>query len=227
METAPRPPDVIAIQDDVSGVDAYFAVLRKEQARFLDAIAEARSLLDGSRRLAYATAIHAQLTRRFLDAQRAILKRRAEVEAEVVVGSAGTDFEIQHPDGTEAARQLAALLDTWWQAENQIGRKMLDAARGRTDVCESVADAQPDYTCTAVGVAQLSSEMVAALDAADPADLATLLTTLDDLLEPAQLVEAVEVAEVVHDARPVDDDVIIWLAPVPIGLQPIGTSWSR
>jgi hypothetical protein len=221
METAPRPPDVTAREAGGSGVDAYFAVLRKEQARFLDAIAEARSLLDGSRRFARATAIHAQLTRRFLDAQRAILKRRAEVEAEMALGAIDTDFEVHQSDGTEAARQLAALLDTWWHAENQTGRKMLDAARGRADECESVADTKRIHACNAVGVVRLSSEMVAALDAADPADLASLLTTLDDLLEPPQA------EEVRHEGRPVDDDVIIWLAPVPIGLQPIGTSWSR
>ena len=50
METAPRPTDVTAAADNGSGVDAYFDVLRKEQARFLDAIGAARSLLEGSER---------------------------------------------------------------------------------------------------------------------------------------------------------------------------------
>jgi hypothetical protein len=213
--------DVTATADPRSSVDDYFDVLRREQARFLDAIAEARLLLIGSGRVAHAAAIQAQLARRFLDAQRSILRRRAEVEAEFAALAGGKDLEVDEPDGAEATRQLAALLDDWWRAENQSGRRMMDAARAYDEVCPSAFETSSGPTCAEVGVAQLSAEMISALDAADPADLASLLTTLDDLLEPSPAEEAR------HEGRPVDDDVIIWLPPIPIGAQTIGASWSR
>ena len=221
METTPRPPDVTALADTGSGVGTYLEVLRIEQVRFLDAIGEARSFLYGSGKMAHASAIQVQLTRRFLDGQRSILRHRAAVEAEVALIATGKDFEAFQPDGAEASRQLAALLDDWWLAENQSGRTIIDAARAHAEMCHPVSETNNALSDEAASVGQLSSDVVAALDAADPADLGSLLTTLDDLLKPAPAEDAR------HEGRSIDDDVIIWLAPVPIGLQPMGASWSR
>ena len=216
METAPRDYYAIALAADPGdGVRDYLDVLRHEQARFLDAMGEARSLLHGSCRLARATAIHTQLTRRFFDAQRAILRRRAEHEAALALAAGSgdyEDYEVCELDEAQPARQLTALLDDWWRAENHNGRVEIDAARTHADLHPPIA--------------QLSSDIVAALDAADPADLRSLMVALEGLLEPGS-VEASHVEDVRLEGRHVDGDVIIWLAPEPIGLLPIGASWLR
>ncbi len=65
-------------------VEAFLARLRREQVRFLDAISAARlELYSEPGQLAKAAALQARLTQRFLDAQRSILRGRAEVEAKV------------------------------------------------------------------------------------------------------------------------------------------------
>ncbi len=85
METAPPP----TLTEGISPVRAdqvehFFDTLRKEQAHFLDTIGRARSLLGhDSGQLAHVSAIQGRLTRQFFDAQRSILARRAEVDAEV------------------------------------------------------------------------------------------------------------------------------------------------
>jgi cell division septum initiation protein DivIVA len=85
METAPALHVVEHLPLDLRvEVDAFLDTLRKEQTRFLDAIGQARSLLGGqSGQLAHVTAIQGRLTRQFFDAQRSIVARRAEVDAEV------------------------------------------------------------------------------------------------------------------------------------------------
>ncbi|MCE9621100.1 MAG: hypothetical protein K8R99_02010 [Actinomycetia bacterium] len=65
-------------------VDAFFAKLCREQARYLQTFGHARSLLGSeSGQLAHVTAIQGRLTRQFFDAQRGIMLRRADVDAEV------------------------------------------------------------------------------------------------------------------------------------------------
>ncbi len=65
-------------------VDAYLARLGFEQRRFLTAIGEANRDLSGSAgQITKVAAIQARLTHEFLDAQRAIIKRRAETDAEI------------------------------------------------------------------------------------------------------------------------------------------------
>ena len=215
--------------DRGDGVRDYLDVLRHEQARFLDAMGEARSLLDGSCRLARATAIHTQLTRRFFDAQRAILRRRAEHEAALALAAGSgdyEDYEVCELDEAQPARQLAALLDDWWRAENHNGRVEIDAVRTHADLHPPSAEMRYDPPRDLSRPAQLSSDIVAALDAADPADLRSLMVPLEGLLEPGS-VEASHAEDVRLEGRHVDGDVIIWLAPEPIGLRPIGASWLR
>ena len=71
----PLPPDV----------DAYLARLGFEQRRFLTAIGEANRDLNGSTgQLTKVAAIQTRHAQEFLDAQRAIIKRRAETDADIV-----------------------------------------------------------------------------------------------------------------------------------------------
>lgn len=63
-------------------VEAFFARLAGEQTRFLDAMTEARrDLRSEPGQLAKAAALQGRLTQQFLDAQRSILRGRAEVDA--------------------------------------------------------------------------------------------------------------------------------------------------
>jgi hypothetical protein len=65
-------------------VERYFDALRREQARFLDAIGQARAALGhDAGQIAHLSAVQGRLTRQFFDAQRLILQRRAETDAEV------------------------------------------------------------------------------------------------------------------------------------------------
>jgi len=62
----------------------YLDALRHEHQRFLLAVGEASSRLGGeSDELARLAAVHSRLTRQFFDAQRSLLRNRAEVDAQV------------------------------------------------------------------------------------------------------------------------------------------------
>lgn len=110
MERTTRPADC-----DVSdaapglppGADVYLERLSKEQTRFLGALAEANTMLPGpTSQLARVAAVQSRLAQEFLDAQRAIIKRRAETEATVVAIAASAEAEA---DGLfESARNASA-----------------------------------------------------------------------------------------------------------------------
>jgi hypothetical protein len=73
-------------------VVAFFETLRDEQVRFLESMARARSVLGGGDgQLAQISAVHGRLTRQFFDAQRLIMQRRAEADAEVARIGTETD----------------------------------------------------------------------------------------------------------------------------------------
>ncbi|MEN9643504.1 MAG: hypothetical protein RL238_173 [Actinomycetota bacterium] len=73
-------------------VARFFATVKQEQARFLHAFATARGEIgDGHGQLAQISAIQCRLTRQFFDAQRLIMERRAEVDAEVARIAAETE----------------------------------------------------------------------------------------------------------------------------------------
>jgi hypothetical protein len=64
---------------------AYLSLLAREQDRFLASVAEAGAHVgDGPGQLGKVVAIQNRLTQEFLDAQRSIIRRRAETEAAVV-----------------------------------------------------------------------------------------------------------------------------------------------
>ena len=236
METAPRLYHVLNRASDRNPeVEAYFDTLRKEQARFLDAIAGARSLLNsGSGQLAQLAATQGLLTRQFLDAQRSIMRRRAEIDAEIAMivdESAGlaagmVDSRPLEPRTIAAQRQLASLLDDWWRIENQDGRAAVDAVRGRATVEPSAGPEVCQTLPPPVGVPVhgipipartesttcLPSEMLTALESVEPGNLLSLLTTLADSLAPRP-------AETELRQEPPVDDLVIRPDPAPIGIS--------
>ncbi len=170
METLPRLHEDERIQRDV---DAFLVVLRQQQSSLLEGARQAASALHGTPgHLASLAARHLRLTQLFLDAQRALLLRAAEVEQHIAgIGGAnggpvdGRDLALVRAD--ERERQLADLLDRWWSAEVADGRTVMAVAETRVGETHEVL-----------------SPVLAALDAADPEDLDPLLAALVACFEP-------------------------------------------
>lgn len=92
LATPPAAPLAAPKIDLDADVARFFAVMKQEQARFLHAFATARGGIgDGHGQLAQISAIQCRLTRQFFDAQRLIMERRAEVDAEVARIAAETE----------------------------------------------------------------------------------------------------------------------------------------
>lgn len=93
----------------VCSMDAeyFLAALSTEQTRFLDAITEARRLVDNAPgQLGRLAAVQARLTREFLDAQRSIIRRRAETDA--LVARIAEEAEAEVAEILTAADEAAA-----------------------------------------------------------------------------------------------------------------------
>lgn len=70
----------------VNDAEAFLAAVRKEQARFIEALGQAAAMLGReSIELERSFAAQTQLTRQFLDAQRSILQLRADTDKELAV----------------------------------------------------------------------------------------------------------------------------------------------
>jgi hypothetical protein len=94
------------VHESNADVDRFLTRIAAEQTRFLDRLGDARLRLDSSApELADVAARHARLTRQLLDAQRAIMRLRADVE--VVVCEIAADAEAEVAAITGAARRLA------------------------------------------------------------------------------------------------------------------------
>lgn len=93
METYTRESAAATPRAEASAAaDRFLSTLRSEQARYLAAVEEARARLaqdDGQ--LAHVAAIQGRMSRQFFDAQRAILRRRADTDAEVARIAAETE----------------------------------------------------------------------------------------------------------------------------------------
>lgn len=98
MDTTPRS----TIQDVIGGpvelttslAETYLDALSREQARFLAATSDARrALADDDGQLGAVAALHGRLTQQFFDAQRAILRRRAETDGRVRAINEGSESE--------------------------------------------------------------------------------------------------------------------------------------
>ena len=77
--------------------EAFFDALRAAQTRFLDTMSQASAQLgQGSGQLAFVAATHRRLTRQFFDAQRSLMLRRADIDAEVArIGRAAEEEAIE------------------------------------------------------------------------------------------------------------------------------------
>ena len=90
-------------------VQSFFDTLRREQEHYLAAIGNARSHLGkDAAQLAHMSAVQGRLVRRFFDAQRAILERRADVDSEVAAVLA--DAEQRAFAAIEEAQRLVAVV---------------------------------------------------------------------------------------------------------------------
>ncbi|MDP2292121.1 MAG: hypothetical protein Q8M22_13100 [Actinomycetota bacterium] len=138
-----------------AAADAFLDTLRAEQSRFLEAIARARSLLGHeSGQLANVAAVHGRLTRQFFDAQRTIMSRRAELDAEVAaVGGAAEE---------RAAAQLA------------MARERVAAGSVGDDVAESGEMDDPARTAAMTGRERSTRQQIAALGV-------SVVRTMDDV----------------------------------------------
>jgi hypothetical protein len=93
-----------------AGTEAFLARLASEQNRFLDGVAEANMLIPAeSEDLARSASAHGRLTREFLDAQRALLRRRAETEAAVADITGAAERRARELAGPRATGARAAL----------------------------------------------------------------------------------------------------------------------
>lgn len=186
---------------------SFLAALEAEQSRYLDAIGRARSILgpDASQ-LAEMSAVQGRLTRRFFDAQRAILQQRAKADDALGALLDGMTFVgPNHIEHGRFERQLDALLDEWWQAEQRSCAGLVADA--------PVITADEDRSPTS---APLPLSLVDALTSADPADLDRILDDLvADFTTHAAVAAAARAAEpaparsVVPFAAPSEDDLAI------------------
>ena len=212
METASRPYEVVSVSPvrDVA-VETFFHTLTQEQTRFLDAVGHARSLLGvESGQLAHVAALQLRMTREFLDAQRSIMRHRAEVDCqlaelvsadpnnELSPSSAADARRFAEPDISAAERQLASLLDDRWLAETRHSAVLIDATRAHLECGPGAPSPAP----------LLPFEMIAALDMADSGDPDGLFARLEDSLKFDAPVDA-------SRAAPPLTEVVTWRNEAP------------
>lgn len=148
-------------------VEGFFDTLRTAQSSFMATVGHAHSLLGReSGQLAHVAAIQGRLTRQFFDAQRAIMMRRAEVDAEVAfIGSVTED---------EAGARVAA-------ARTQAGdvTALPVMARAAAPVEFSYADPAPVHRSARQEIAALGVAVVRTMSEAD-----SLAAVIDEAFEP-------------------------------------------
>ena len=170
-------------------MDAFLAVVRKEQARFIEALGQAAALLGReSTQLEQSFAAQTQLTRQFLDAQRSILQLRADTDKDLAligkVPGARADAEAHgHSDLAGAQKeQLATTLELWWVEERELRRTVIHEARQA--VQRYLARLAADDAAAVVALPTATTRVLAELDGADAADLHSLLDELIHSLDP-------------------------------------------
>ncbi|MCU1366779.1 MAG: hypothetical protein JWN39_2418 [Ilumatobacteraceae bacterium] len=159
-------------------------------------------------------------------------------EAEALAGVINAAFEPEEPDGAAAQRQLAALLDEWWTAENHEGRAAIDDAHARAAMRRHVASVQAGEifpegeerdelamleqavvspSLNASPVQLLPTQVLDVLEHAGSTELAQLLSTLAASLTPTRVAPApaAHALAVAAPARPVVDGLVIRL-DVPV-----------
>ena len=107
METSQRPHGTEELSAALNPeVEAFLDAVKSAQAVYLEAIGQAHSRLADPGQLAHVAATHGRLTRQLFDAQRSILVRRAEIDAEVATIGAQA---VQAADEIVAAARAAAV----------------------------------------------------------------------------------------------------------------------
>ena len=187
-------------------VDAFLTTVRAEQARFIEALGQAAALLGReSMQLQPAVAAQIQMTRQFLDAQRSILRLRAETDKELAVIGAVPSGDAavapsQHDQVVAAQRlHLSQALDGWWAQENVLRRNVL--ADAREAVQEHLARLATSGTVEPAVLPGVATRVLEELEVADAADLHALL---DQLIQSLDFAPAQPVAPATAVADPSD-----------------------
>jgi hypothetical protein len=204
METRQRIAHVERSSPSVSkAADAFLATVRTEHARVLEVISRASAGLGSEAgQLAVASAGQAQLTRQFFDAQRSILRQRAEADAELAdIGSVPSADATQHAAAHEddllstQRQQLSALLDEWWTAECRVRQTVICEAREAVQQYLARLTVGEDHSITLVDAATVqvpsaeptlparTSLILDQLETADVGDLQSLLEALIESLD--------------------------------------------
>lgn len=191
METRQRLNDVEQSGNrPATDAEVFLAVVRKEHARFIEALGQAATQLGrGSVQLDLAQATQVQLTRQFFDAQRSILQLRAETDKELnligsVPGGQGQAERAAHDhDVADQRQQLARVLDEWWIAENELRSSVI--AEARSAVERYLARLATNELASVVALSATTTRVLAELETADAADLHSLLDELIHSLDSA------------------------------------------
>lgn len=191
METRQRVNDVEqSTPSRVADAEAFLTAVRKEHARFIDALGHAAVLLGGgSPQLEQARATQVQLTRQFLDAQRSILQLRSETDRELaLIGAvpgcrAAGELELHDDVAAAQKQQLSAVLDQWWADETELRRTVLDEARQA--VHAHLAHLATSQTEVAVELPSAATRVLADLEVANTSELHSLLDELISSLDTA------------------------------------------
>ena len=209
MQTLVDLPGATAAPTANPQVTAYAARLQRAQQAYLDALGDALTTLPASAHHAREmAALQGRLARRFFDAQRAIIARRAEVDDEISRLVGRTDYlPPSGIDGGRFERQLDALLDEWWRSEQracEVASREAVVTTGEHPLVtwRAAADAGVDPDAVEM-VDALPQDLLRALDAADPTALSRVI---DDLVADldAHLALAAATAAPIAVARPGD-----------------------
>lgn len=253
METISRPSPVGDLPAGPSAeTDAFLKTLRSEQARFLDAIRAAVSLLGrNSGQMAFVAATHSRLTNQFFDAQRLIMTRRAEIDAEVerVAATtpcgattaiaaadfrAGTVADVMERGAVESSSavaqqgHLASLLDGWWGDANQQGQAEIARAQAtmgkRTAQIEARRIGGKSTTCEVQCDAQNHASVAARSDGPWPPPPIVTKPVVATLNEPSRGLPA-PVAAILDKADSVNLQTLLGM--LADALDPMRTSAER
>ncbi len=137
----------IQMPESPRSVEKFLCILADEQARFLRAVGQAAVELGGvSDEMRRAAGEHVHLSQRFLDAQRALLRRRADVEATLTLLDGQVDSAaipprapVADPLFEQQRAGLSKLLDEWWAAAIGHGTTEVSHATARTTMASRLA----------------------------------------------------------------------------------------
>lgn len=192
METAPLH-NAGGTQAELSvGVETFFDTIRKEHERFLDQVGRAQSLLGHAPgALAQVSAIQLRLTRQFLDAQRSILARRGQVDAEIARFAS---------DAEQHAIEVVAV------AQARVGGDFADhVSSAATNSATVVGDPFAVESLQAPDGAVFSKQLTLLLDNwwhAERSEGAELIESARDRAAVRRNLADIEAGEIIHSATP-------------------------